>query len=99
MHPRPFEGPIGGPLVDSFAGVIPVALEKRWQLYERVIEDLERQHKDCKVTPNHHVKGVQSGELRQVDVWLEARVGGLAHCLTIAVECKDYGRKVGHQGR
>lgn len=60
-----------------------------WALYEAVIARLEADD-DCTVLPDHHVVGRESRVTRQVDIWIEGRVGGLGHRTTIAVECKKY---------
>jgi hypothetical protein len=67
--------------------------DKRWILYEKVIEDLEGQDQNCEIIRDYHVKGRESGILRQVDVWIRASVGGMEHPTTVAVECRAYGSK------
>lgn len=67
--------------------------EGDWHKYEAyVFGCLEQRFPGAKVLPNVHIRGVKSGQLRQVDILVERSLGG--YDLKIAFDCKCYGRKV-----
>lgn len=60
--------------------------EPKWRVYEKVRAKYEGDYPGVSVVHDQKVKGVLSGELRQVDVWVVGIVG--AHEIKIAIECK-----------
>jgi hypothetical protein len=61
-------------------------------MYEKAIAHIEESYDNCKVNQNHKVAGRRSGTERQVDVWLEAKVGD-NHVVTVAIECRRYSER------
>jgi hypothetical protein len=45
------------------------------KVYESTIAHIEESYKNCKVTRNYKPIGRRSGVKRQVDVWLDAKIG------------------------
>lgn len=64
--------------------------EPAWKRYEKAIARIEELAADdnCRVIRNHKVKG-RSGTERQVDVWVESRLGD-NHVVAVAIECRCY---------
>jgi hypothetical protein len=63
--------------------------DPKWRIYEKAIADFKESFGDCTVIRDHKVTGRRSGVERQIDVWLEAVIGG-SHKVCVAVECKCY---------
>ena len=67
----------------------PIEPEPKWKKYEKVIAAIEKSYSDCTITHDRKIIGRRSQVERQVDVWLEAKVGH-DHTVTVAVECRCY---------
>jgi len=66
---------------------------KLWERYEASIHELiVALDPSAEVRRDQRVRGRLSQALRQIDVWAKGRVAGVE--LTVAVECKRYGRPV-----
>ena len=64
-----------------------------WQQYEAyVLGALQRRFVGAKITRNTHLPGLKTGKPRQIDILVEATIGGLN--LVFVFDCKFYKRKV-----
>lgn len=67
--------------------------ELGWKEYETyVFGSLQRLCPGTDIRRNVHIRGTKSGELRQVDILVDRKIGDFS--LNIAIDCKCYKRKV-----
>jgi len=66
--------------------------ELKWRVYEKIVGDTQAMHRNCVVIQDHKIKGVRSGVIRQIDVWVTGEIAG--HEIKLAIECKLHKAKV-----
>lgn len=65
-----------------------------WKEFEDLVERIHRSfHSAAKIVRNDHIRGINSGESRQIDIAIRYNLG--PNLVLIIVECKRHGRKVG----
>lgn len=65
-----------------------------WKEFEDLVERIHRSfHSKAKIVRNDHIRGINTGESRQVDIAIRYNLG--PNQLLIIVECKRHSRKLG----